>query len=71
MAKEYRFNTLVIHGGQSPEDWQSATLAPIYQTVRFNLRGYRFAVPNGPAQYSWRGPRVWVCVSARPMAMSV
>ena len=28
--------------------------APIYQTVRFNLRGYRFAVPNGPYQVTLR-----------------
>ncbi len=30
---EWRFETLVIHGGQTPEKWASATLAPIYQNV--------------------------------------
>ena len=25
-----KFDTLVIHGGQTPEQWKSATLAPIY-----------------------------------------
>ena len=28
-----RFDTKVIHAGQSPEDWQGATLPPIYQTA--------------------------------------
>jgi O-acetylhomoserine (thiol)-lyase len=31
--KNYRFDTQVIHAGQSPEDWQWATLPPIYQTA--------------------------------------
>jgi len=31
--KKWRFDTLVIHGGQTPEQWKSATLAPIYQTA--------------------------------------
>jgi O-acetylhomoserine (thiol)-lyase len=31
--KEYRFDTLVIHGGQSPADWEGATLPPIFQTA--------------------------------------
>jgi hypothetical protein len=29
-------------------------IAPIYQTVRFNLRGYRFAVPNGTYKVTLR-----------------
>jgi O-acetylhomoserine (thiol)-lyase len=29
----YQFHTLVIHAAQSPEDWQGATLPPIYQTA--------------------------------------
>ena len=28
-----RFDSQVIHAGQSPEDWQGATLPPIYQTA--------------------------------------
>lgn len=34
----WKFETLVIHGAQTPDDWKSATLAPIYQTAshRFN-----------------------------------
>lgn len=31
--RNYRFNTLVIHASQSPEDWQGATLPPIFQTA--------------------------------------
>jgi len=31
--KDYRFGTKVIHSAQSPEDWQGATLPPIYQTA--------------------------------------
>jgi len=31
--KEYRFGTKVIHCAQSPEDWEGATLPPIYQTA--------------------------------------
>jgi len=31
--KDYRFGTKVIHSAQSPEDWQGATLPPIYQTT--------------------------------------
>jgi hypothetical protein len=35
MADEtpYRFNTLVIHAGQSPESWEGATCSPIFQTA--------------------------------------
>jgi hypothetical protein len=35
MADEepYRFDTLVIHSGQSPESWEGATLSPIFQTA--------------------------------------
>jgi len=29
----YRFDTRVIHSAQSPEDWQGATLPPIYQSA--------------------------------------
>jgi O-acetylhomoserine (thiol)-lyase len=29
----YRFDTLVIHGGQLPESWSGATLSPIFQTA--------------------------------------
>lgn len=29
----YRFHTRVIHAAQSPESWQGATLAPIFQTA--------------------------------------
>ena len=28
-----KFDTLVIHGAQTPEEWKSATLAPIYQSA--------------------------------------
>jgi len=31
--KSYRFHTQVIHAGQSPQDWQGATLPPIFQTA--------------------------------------
>ena len=31
--KGYKFNTRVIHACQSPEDWQGATVAPIFQTA--------------------------------------
>lgn len=31
--KDRRFHTRVIHAAQSPEDWQGATLPPIFQTV--------------------------------------
>ena len=34
---EWKFDTQVIHLGQSPEDWEGATLPPIYQTA-----GHRF-----------------------------
>jgi O-acetylhomoserine/O-acetylserine sulfhydrylase-like pyridoxal-dependent enzyme len=35
MADEetHRFDTLVIHSGQSPESWEGATLSPIFQTA--------------------------------------
>ncbi len=29
----WKFDTIVIHGAQSPGEWKSATLAPIYQTA--------------------------------------
>lgn len=31
--QDYRFQTRVIHAAQSPEDWQGATLPPIFQTA--------------------------------------
>ncbi|MBC8463779.1 MAG: PLP-dependent transferase, partial [Deltaproteobacteria bacterium] len=31
--KEYRFDTKVIHAAQSPQEWEGATLAPIFQTA--------------------------------------
>lgn len=31
--KGYRFDTKVIHAAQSPQEWQGATLAPIFQTA--------------------------------------
>lgn len=31
-----RFDSKVIHAGQSPDDWQGATLPPIYQTASHN-----------------------------------
>jgi O-acetylhomoserine (thiol)-lyase len=31
--KKYRFHTQVIHAAQSPEDWQGATLPPIFQSA--------------------------------------
>jgi len=30
---DWKFETLLIHGAQSPEEWKGATLAPIYQTA--------------------------------------
>jgi serine O-acetyltransferase len=33
LDKEYRFDTLVIHGGQAPVDWEGTTLPPIFQTA--------------------------------------
>jgi hypothetical protein len=40
-----------VFGGQTAaflnHNVTGTDLAPVYQTVRFNLRGYRFAVPNG------------------------
>jgi O-acetylhomoserine (thiol)-lyase len=32
-GKQWRFETQVIHGALAPEQWKSATLAPIYQTA--------------------------------------
>lgn len=32
-SHKWKFDTLVIHGAQTPAEWQSATLAPIYQSV--------------------------------------
>jgi O-acetylhomoserine/O-acetylserine sulfhydrylase-like pyridoxal-dependent enzyme len=32
-ADNWKFDTLVIHGAQSPDEWMSATVAPIYQTA--------------------------------------
>ena len=32
-GNEWRFDTQVVHAGQAPEEWQSATLPPIYQTA--------------------------------------
>ena len=31
--KKWRFDTLVIHGSQTPELWRNASLAPIYQSA--------------------------------------
>jgi O-acetylhomoserine (thiol)-lyase len=31
--RDYRFHTRVIHAAQSPEDWQGATLPPIFQAA--------------------------------------
>ncbi len=31
--KGYRFDTKVIHAAQSPQEWEGATLAPIFQTA--------------------------------------
>jgi O-acetylhomoserine (thiol)-lyase len=35
---KWKFDTLVIHGAQTPEEWKQATLSPIYQNVshKFN-----------------------------------
>src|SRR4030067_1103774 len=30
---KWKFDTVVIHGAQAPGEWNSATLAPIYQTA--------------------------------------
>ena len=30
---KWKFDTAVIHGAQTPEQWGSATLAPIYQSA--------------------------------------
>ena len=32
-SKPWKFETLVIHGAQTPEQWKSTTLAPIYQSA--------------------------------------
>jgi len=32
-TKKWKFDTLVIHGAQTPEQWKQATLAPIYQSA--------------------------------------
>ncbi len=32
-ASGLKFDTMVIHGAQTPEEWKSATLAPIYQSA--------------------------------------
>ena len=32
-ANAWRFETMVIHGAQAPQEWQAATLSPIYQTA--------------------------------------
>ena len=32
-SEDYDFNTRVIHSAQAPEEWQGATLAPIFQTA--------------------------------------
>jgi O-acetylhomoserine (thiol)-lyase len=31
--RQYRFDTLVIHAGQSPSSWEGATLPPLFQTA--------------------------------------
>lgn len=31
--RTWKFDTLVIHGAQTPEEWKSTTLAPIYQSA--------------------------------------
>ena len=31
--KTWKFDTLVIHGAQTPEEWKSTTLTPIYQSA--------------------------------------
>ncbi len=33
LKHNYRFDTQVIHAAQSPQDWQGATLPPIFQTA--------------------------------------
>ena len=33
LTENYRFNTRVIHEGQKPEEWEGATLPPIYQSA--------------------------------------
>lgn len=33
MNDKWKFDTLVIHGAQTPGEWKSATLAPIYQSA--------------------------------------
>jgi O-acetylhomoserine (thiol)-lyase len=33
MKEKWSFDTKVIHGGQTPDDWQGATISPIYQTA--------------------------------------
>jgi O-acetylhomoserine (thiol)-lyase len=38
---KWKFDTLVIHGAQTPEEWQSTTLAPIYQSA-----SHRFESPE-------------------------
>ena len=32
-GKTWKFDTLVIHGAQTPEEWKSTTLTPIYQSA--------------------------------------
>lgn len=32
-SKKWKFDTAVIHGGQTPEQWGSATLPPVYQSA--------------------------------------
>ncbi|MEX2684574.1 MAG: O-acetylhomoserine aminocarboxypropyltransferase/cysteine synthase family protein [Candidatus Sigynarchaeota archaeon] len=31
--KQWKFDTLVIHGAQTPDQWRSTTIAPIYQSA--------------------------------------
>ncbi len=35
IRSNYKFDTLVIHAGQSPEIWEGSTLPPIFQTASF------------------------------------
>jgi len=36
-STKYRFDTKVIHSGINPDEWQGATLPPIFQTASHRI----------------------------------
>lgn len=57
-AKPIEQHDVEVLGGQTAAYLNNlitgTDLVPVYQTVRFNLRGYRFTMPNGPCKVTLR-----------------